>query len=191
MTSPLLVCGTFPDSVKRNRSLNFILSSLKREEPTAKTNSSGKLAFFCVALSSVKSAWERTPQPLVRMPEVSFGNALPKLKSSLFIQSKNPEQGSQKGGNPALLGFLYQFQELSFSHCQKHPSIPIVTSPRLSNWSKREAGTLQREARGSVTQALGTHAVCLKHSHSISPLPWIPRLPDGSLPSPFSVLLRQ
>lgn len=53
-----------------------------------------------------------------------------------------------RGGkqNPALLGFLDQFQELSFSHCQQHPSIPIVTSPQLSNQSQREARRLQTEA---------------------------------------------
>lgn len=124
------------------------------------------------------------------MPEVSYWKCSPQAKIKFVHPIQEQWTGKLEGENPALLGFLYQFQELSFSHCQQHPSIPIVTSPRLSNWSKREAGMLQTETRGSVTQAPGTHPVCLKHSHSIS-LPLIPRLPDGSLLSPFNVLLRQ
>lgn len=43
------------------------------------------------------------------------------------------------------LKILGQFQEPSFSLCQQHPSIPIATSPRLSNLSKREAHKLQQK----------------------------------------------
>lgn len=57
--APLLVWSTFLDSVKRNRSLDFTLSSQKPERPVAETYSWGKLEILCVVPLSVRSAWER------------------------------------------------------------------------------------------------------------------------------------
>lgn len=146
----------------------------------------GTLVILRVVLSSVKPAWERTPQPLLRMPEMSYWKCSPQAKIKFVHPIQEQWAGKPEGGKPCSPRIFVTTPRTFFLSLPAAPINSHSNQPTAFQLVQREAGMLQTEARGSVTQAAGTRPVCLKLSHSISLLTLIPRLPDGSLLSPFS-----
>lgn len=95
---PPPVCSTFLDSVKRNRSLSLILSSLKPEKPTAETeiHPANRRCFVLSSPQSLPGWWQLKPS--LGYQRWALGEALLKLNSSQLIKSKNSKQQKARGG---------------------------------------------------------------------------------------------